>query len=174
MVEREAAAVWGINAPTARIAAQIHQESAWNPKAASKYANGLAQFTPPTAKWIAEKFPEQLGDFDPWDPAQAVRAMVIYDNWLLERVPDTSECDRWAFALSGYNGGLGWVNRDRRRASAFGADGARWFGHVDAHSARAGWAIKENRGYVTNILLRWEPAYVAAGWSGTPACEPLP
>ena len=170
MVERETAEVWGVFAPTARIAAQIHQESTWNPNAASKYAHGMAQFTPDTAAWIATKFPKQLGDFDPLNPAHAVRAMVIYDHWLLQRVPATSPCDQWAFALSAYNGGLGWISRDRERASAKGADPARWFGHVDAHSARAGWAIKENRGYVRNILLRWEPAYIAAGWSGSAAC----
>lgn len=170
MVEREAADVWGIHAPTARIGAQIHQESLWNPKATSKYAHGLAQFTPPTAKWIAEKFPEKLGNFDPWDAAQAVRAMVIYDAWIYGRVAGTSECDRWAFTLSGYNGGLGWVQRDKQRASASGADPMQWFGHVDAHSARAGWAIRENRNYVRRILLQLEPAYIAAGWSGVVVC----
>jgi soluble lytic murein transglycosylase-like protein len=174
MVEREAADVWGINPPTARIAAQIHQESGWDPKAASKYAQGMAQFTPATAAWIAQQFPRELGDFDPWNPAHSVRAMVFYDRWLLQRVSGASECDRWAFALSGYNGGLGWVKRDQRRASAKGADSARWFGHVDAHSARAGWALKENRGYVRNILLRWEPAYLSAGWSGSLVCEVSP
>jgi soluble lytic murein transglycosylase-like protein len=172
MVEREAADVWGINAPTARIAGQIHQESLWDPEAQSRYADGMAQFTPATAEWIAKLFPRQLGDFDPMDPAQAVRAMVIYDHWLLQQLPDAAtECDRWAFALSSYNGGLGWLKRDRRRASAKGADAARWFEHVEAHSARAGWAIKENRHYVRVILKRWEPAYIAAGWSGKAVCS---
>jgi hypothetical protein len=171
MVERETAAVWGIFAPTARIAAQIHQESLWNPKARSRYAHGMAQFTPATAEWIAAKFPDQLGAFDPWDPAQAVRGMVLYNAWLLDRVSGATDCDRWAFALSGYNGGLGWVKRDKQRASAQGADPERWFGHVEAHSARAGWAIRENRSYVSRILLKREPAYIAAGWSGTAVCE---
>lgn len=175
MVEREVAEVWGLNAPVARIAAQITQESSWNPRAASQYAMGMAQFTPPTAAWIAQRFPDQLGDFDPWNPQHAIRAMVIYDHWLLTRVGGAaSECDRWAFTLSAYNGGLGWVKRDKQRASASGADPSIWFGHVDAHSARAGWAIRENRRYVERILLRLEPAYVQAGWSGVIACGGVP
>lgn len=172
MVERETADVWGIHAPTARIAAQIHQESLWNPKAKSRYAGGMAQFTPGTAQWIAQQYPQQLGDFDPMDPAQAVRAMVFYDRWLLEKLPNAAtECDRWAFTLAAYNGGLGWVRRDQKRASAKGADPARWFDQVEAHSARAGWAIKENRHYVRVILTRWERAYITAGWSGTAVCS---
>jgi membrane-bound lytic murein transglycosylase MltF len=171
MVEREAADLWGIQAPTARIAAQIHQESLWDPEAQSRYADGMAQFTPATAEWIAKLFPNELGDFDPMDPAQAVRAMVIYDHWLLQQVPSAAtECDKWAFALSSYNGGLGWLKRDRKRASEKGSDSARWFGHVEAHSARAKWAIKENRHYVRVILTHWEPAYIAAGWSGKKVC----
>lgn len=171
MVERETADVWGIQAPTARIAAQIHAESLWNPKAASKYAHGMAQFTPPTAEWIAKKFPAQLAGFDPWDPAQAVRAMVIYDHWLTRRNPGASECDTWAFGLSAYNGGEGWLSRDRRLATTAGNDADVWFGSVEHHTARAAWAKRENRGYVARILLRLEPAYVAAGWSGVPVCE---
>ncbi|MGE4439587.1 transglycosylase SLT domain-containing protein [Achromobacter sp.] len=174
MVEREAADVWGIQAPAARIAAQIHAESLWNPKAASRYAHGMAQFTPPTAEWIAKKFPAQLAGFDPWDPAQAVRAMVIYDHWLTTRNTGATACDTWAFGLSAYNGGEGWLRRDQRRALRAGAEDSVWFGHVAEHSGRAAWARRENRGYVSRILLYLEPAYVAAGWSGTPVCEALP
>jgi soluble lytic murein transglycosylase-like protein len=174
MVEREAAEVWGIAAPTARIAAQIHAESLWRPKAASQYAHGMAQFTPATAEWIAAKFPDKLGGFDPWDPVQAVRAMVIYDHWLTTRNPGATECDTWAFGLSAYNGGEGWLRRDRKRAAAQGAEDDVWFGQVEHYTARAGWAKRENRSYVERILLKLEPAYHAAGWSGAPACEVTP
>ncbi len=174
MVERETAEVWGIRAPTSRIAAQIHAESLWNPKAASKYAHGMAQFTPPTAEWIARKFPDKLAGFDPWDPAQAVRAMVIYDHWLTARNPGATECDTWAFGLAAYNGGEGWLRRDQRLTAAADGDASVWFGGVENHTARAGWAKRENRGYVERILLRLEPAYHAAGWSGAPVCEAAP
>lgn len=174
MVERETADVWGLRAPAARIAAQIHAESLWWPKAASAYANGMAQFTPATAAWIAAKFPEKLGGFDPWDPAQAVRAMVIYDHWLTTRNPGATECDTWAFGLAGYNGGEGWLRRDQRLTRLAGQDASIWFGHVDQHTRRAGWAKVENRRYVTRILLELEPAYIDAGWSGAAACGALP
>lgn len=162
---------WGVNASSARLAAQLHQESLWQPKARSRAgAVGIAQFMPATAEWIAQRFPQELGQFDPWDPRQGIRAAAIYDRFLYDRVTGASECDRWAFTLSAYNGGLGWISRDKNRASASGADPARWFGHVEAHSARAEWAFRENRGYVSRILLRLEPAYIAAGWPGEAVC----
>ena len=76
-----------------------------------------------------------------------------------------SECDRWAFVLAGYNGGNGWVNRDRRLASAKGADPLAWFDSVERHNAgRSAANFRENRHYPRAILLRWEPMYAAAGW----------
>lgn len=51
---RNARAVWGLNAPVSTFAAQIHQESQWNARARSPVgAQGLAQFMPATASWIA-------------------------------------------------------------------------------------------------------------------------
>lgn len=170
-VEHASAEQFGLNASPARLASQLHAESAWRPKAQSPFAQGLAQFVPATAKWLPEVCPE-IGAFDPWDPFQSIRAAACYDRWLYDQVKGASECDRWAFTLSAYNGGLGWVRRDQRRASAAGADPARWFGHVDAHSGRAKWAIKENRTYVVRILKNYEPAYIRAGWLGSAACPP--
>ena len=70
-----------------------------------------------------------------------------------------------AWVLAGYNGGNGWVNRDRRLASAKGADPLAWFGHVERHnSGRSASNFRENRHYPRAILLRWEPLYAAAGW----------
>lgn len=168
-VERAAAEYFGLDASPARIAAQLHLESGWRDDAQSAYAIGLAQFTPATAKWLPEICPE-LGGFDPWDAGQSIRAAACYDAWLLNQMTGASACDRWAFALAAYNGGAGWVRRDRRRASALGADQHRWFGHVEAHSARASWAFSESRAYVRRILLVLEPAYVLAGWSGEAVC----
>jgi soluble lytic murein transglycosylase-like protein len=168
-VERAAAEYFGVEASPARLAAQLHQESGWRPDARSKYAWGLAQFTPATAEWLPKACPD-LADFDPWDASQSIRAAACYDRWLYDRVSGASDCDRWAFALSAYNGGLGWVHKDRQRASATGADAARWFGHTELTSSRATWARDENRNYVRRILLRIEPAYIAAGWSGAAAC----
>ena len=49
---------WGMDAPISLFASQIQQESSWNRLAKSKYADGLSQFTPTTAKWIKDVYPE--------------------------------------------------------------------------------------------------------------------
>jgi soluble lytic murein transglycosylase-like protein len=168
-VERAAAEYFGLSASPARLAAQLHQESGWRDDAQSAYAIGLAQFTPATAKWLPEICPE-LGGFDPWDAGQSIRAAACYDRWLFDRVGGVTACDQWAFTLSAYNGGLRWVYRDVLLADANGRDDKRWFGHVELMSSRAPWAFRENRDYVTRILLLIEPAYVLDGWSGEAVC----
>jgi soluble lytic murein transglycosylase-like protein len=174
MVEQAVSDHWGVTGSSALLAAQLHQESAWRPKVTSKAgAMGMAQFMPATAQWIAEKFPRELGHFDPWDPAQAIKGAAIYDRYLYHRVPPSaSECDRWAFTLAAYNGGLGWVIRDANRASATGADSARWFGQVEfaADTRRSAANVRENRRYVDSILRVLEPLYLTAGWPGDAVC----
>jgi soluble lytic murein transglycosylase-like protein len=175
-VEQVAADVWGVNASPARLAGQLHQESAWRPRARSPGvgAQGLAQFMPATAKWIAQKFPEQLGQFDPWDPMQAVLAAAIYDKWLLDRVQPLgytrlSECTRWNFALRGYNGGEQWLLRDRGLAVANKGDPNDWRS-VEKHRTRSPSNHQQNIDYPRRILLVLEPAYIAAGWPGKAVC----
>ena len=163
---RAAHAEWGLGAPIATLAGQVHQESAWRSTARSPAgAQGLAQFMPATADWMADIYPSTLGPAQPYNPGWALRAMVMFDRWLYQRNQATSECDRWAFVLSAYNGGNGWVNRDRRLASAKGADQLAWFDSVERHNAgRSAANFRENRHYPRAILLRWEPIYAAAGW----------
>ena len=177
---RQARLVWGLDAPVARFAAQIHQESAWRPNAESPYAQGLAQFTPETAEWISGIYGE-LAEAAPFSPRWALAALVRYDHWLLKRVSERSDgkgplpaCDRWAMTMSAYNGGLGWVKRDRKLAAEAGADSNRWWGEVEHHTGRADWAAKENREYPRRILRRWEPIYAAANWGGRPVCQGEP
>lgn len=164
-----AAGEFGVHASPARLAAQLHQESRWRANAQSPYAIGLAQFTPATAAWLGTVCPN-VGQFDPWDAGQSIRAAACYDRWLYDQVTAASECDRWAFVLSAYNGGLTWLRRDQQRASANGADRARWFGHTELYTSRANWARDENRRYVRRILLTLEPLYIGAGWYGVPVC----
>ena len=85
---RAAHAQWGLQAPVAALAAQVHQESAWNPQAVSRVgARGLAQFMPATARWWCER--EGIGGADclPHNPAWALRALVGYDKHLYDRAP---------------------------------------------------------------------------------------
>ncbi len=174
LLEREAISRFGLAAPVALLAAQLHQESHWRTDAQSPYAQGLAQFTPATAAWIPDVCPE-IGAPNVWDARWSIRAQACYMRHLHRQLADTATpCDRWAMALSAYNGGLGWLNRDRRLASATGADSAIWFDQVEFHSKRAAWAFKENREYPRRILLTLEPLYLAAGWPGRATCPEVP
>lgn len=161
----------GLDAPLATLAGQVHQESRWNSDATSPVgAGGLAQFMPSTARWIPDIAPA-LGEPQPYNPAWALRAMVSYDAWLLARTPAATQCENWAFTLSAYNGGLGWVHRDRTTASVSGTDLRVWFENVERINAgRSASAFAENRHYVRAILTQHEKHYATAGW-GRGVCD---
>lgn len=163
---RSAVSVWGVTAPIAAFAAQIEQESGWNPAAISPAgAQGIAQFMPTTAAWIDDIYPD-LGAARPLDPRWAITAMVQYDRWLWDRIENAAnDCERFAFTLAAYNGGLGWVNKARRRAADTARDARRWFAVVETiNPGRADWAQTENRRYPQRILHVLEVRYLAAGW----------
>ena len=156
---------FGLNAPVSLLAAQIHVESRWNERAVSPVgAQGLAQFMPATASWLPQVAPH-TGEPLPFNPGWALRAMCAYDSYLLQRITKAPKLyDRWAFVLSGYNGGLGWVNRDRKLALASGYDPARYWGHTEnVNAGRRVSAFRENREYPRRIF-NVQHAYQAAGW----------
>ena len=155
---RVARYVWGLKAPIAVSAGQIQQESSWNPNAKSKFADGLAQFTPQTAKWISGLY-HDLKKAQPYNPKWAMLALVRYDKRLYDQFKGVPDCDRWAFALASYNGGLGWIHRDQKLTSEKGGDPNRWWGNVALHSSRASWAFTENRGYPKRILKHLQFSY---------------
>ncbi|MBI5520218.1 MAG: transglycosylase SLT domain-containing protein [Desulfovibrio sp.] len=165
---RSARYVFGMSAPVAVLAAQVHQESAWIPTAHSAYAAGLAQFTPATVDTMQAKYPTELGGVSSTiaaiDPRWALLALCRYDAQLLDMFTAASPADRWAFALAAYNGGPGWISRDRAKAQALGLDPARWFGHVElANAGRAPQFFKENRDYPRRILLKHQALYRSWG-----------
>lgn len=157
--------VWGIDAPVSSFAAQIHQESGWNSNAVSRVgAQGMAQFMPETSRWISGVNPA-LRENQPFNQAWAMRALVTYDLWLIQRVEAADACSEMSMALAAYNGGLGWVYRDIALAKAAGVDHRRWFEQVEQFNAgRSEQNFAENRAYPRRILLRYEPLYEAAGW----------
>lgn len=177
---RNARAVWGMDAPVATFAAQIHQESRWRANAQSPVgAQGMAQFMPGTATWISGAY--KLGEAQPYNTGWALRALVNYDRYLWERVLPSPQpypasgrggerdCSRMAMTLSAYNGGLGWIARDQKLTKAKGGDPLTWFGHVELFNAgRSAAAFAENRGYPRAILLKHQPIYQA--WGGAIDC----
>lgn len=169
-VIRNARLEWGLSAPVADFAAQLHQESGWRPGAVSPVgAQGLAQFMPATADWISQRVPE-LRSREPFNPAWAIRALVNYDRWLWQRIRVPDNCERMAMVLSGYNGGLGWVQRDRRLASQQGLDSVRWYGHVaTVNAGRSAASWRENRHYPQRILWELAPRYLS--WGGGSCVE---
>ena len=170
LLTREARMVWGLDAPVATFAGQIHQESRWDERAVSPAgAQGLSQFMPATAKWMPQVAPE-TGEPLPFSPSWSIRAMISYDRWLWKRVKAASDCDRWHMLLSAYNGGLGWLERDQAQTRMAHMNPLLW-SHVALHNAgRSSANIKENRAYPTRILGRWTELYRAAGW-GTGGCD---
>lgn len=175
-VEQVVADVWGVKASPALLAAQLHQESAWRIKARSPVgAQGIAQFMPATAAWMGVQFRDQLGVFDPWDPVQAIHAAALYDKWLFDRVQPIgyttlTDCSRWAFTLRAYNGGEGWLLRERGLTVASKGNPNSWLS-VAVYRLRSPAAHRENINYPRRILLLLEPAYIAAGWPGEATCS---
>ena len=160
---RTAHAVWGLDAPVAVFAAQVHQESAWRPGAVSHVgAQGLAQFMPATTRWIASQSPD-LAAQQPYNPAWALRALVTYDLWLYERTPARYDpFDRMWVALRAYNGGLGHWQAEARGL------GVRLPSRVQVDAAcgtarRAAVHCRENLGYPHRILVVLQPRYLLWG-----------
>lgn len=160
---RTAHAAWGLGAPVAVFAAQVHQESAWRPEAVSHVgAQGLAQFMPATTRWIAGLHPE-LASQQPFSPAWALRALVTYDKWLYDRAPARyTPRERMHVALRAYNGGLGHWQAEAASTGLAQPTAAQ----VDAafgNARRAPVHCRENLGYPHRILAELQPRYAAWG-----------
>lgn len=157
---RIAHAEWGLDAPVAALAAQVHQESGWNPEAVSKVgAQGMAQFMPETTRWWCGLSNTPAAACIPTNPTWALRALVGYDRWLFDRVRGPSEFDRLWAALRAYNGGLGHWQAEAKYAGGYSRQA------VDAACGSARRAVThcaENLGYPRRILLVLQLRYL--GW----------
>lgn len=105
---RAAHSQWGLGAPIATFAAQVHTESAWQPQAISRVgAAGLAQFMPATAQWWCRVNAMPVAQCQPTNPTWALRALVGYDKHLYDRTPAyyPPHARLWV-TLRAYNGGL--------------------------------------------------------------------
>lgn len=108
------------------IAALIHQESRFNPKAKSwAGASGLMQLMPKTAA--------QYGCKNLFNPEANIKAGIKHFNWLEKywssKVKDDKQ--RLKFILASYNVGHGHVNDAMKLAEKFGKDPTIWDDNVD-------------------------------------------
>ncbi len=154
---RSAYRIHGPAAPVSLLAGQIHQESAWKPLARSHAgAEGLAQFMPATAADMAARFPGDCAPANPFSPAWAFTCRDRYMASLLRQLSPTggglTECARWVFALRAYNGGMGWVIRDRRKAAEAGVDPDNWIQVQQFNAGRSAANFRENTEYPVRIL----------------------
>jgi hypothetical protein len=160
---RSAHFVFGLAAPIPILAAQIHQESAWNPRAQSPYARGLTQFTPGTESDMNRLYGRELGAGGAWDVGWSLRAQSRYMFALEKQLGGATPCDAMQFALSGYNGGPGWVMRDRALAARGGHDPTVYDNIRPFNAGRAPQFFAENRDYPRRIVFFLQPAYAAWG-----------
>lgn len=176
---RAAHSQWGLDAPIAALAAQVHQESGWRPDAVSRVgAAGMAQFMPATSAWWCQLNKLSPAQCQPANPVWALRALAGYDKYLWDRVPARFDAhDRLWVALRGYNGGLGHWQAEAKVAQASLRQAAALMQlqsdtllpsrqAVDAACGRARRHIShcaENLGYPQRILVVLRPRYAA--WS---------
>lgn len=174
---RAAHSQWGLDAPVAALAAQIHQESGWRADAVSRVgAAGMAQFMPGTAKWWCELNNLSKAQCQPTNPTWALRALVGYDKYLWDRVPARFDAhDRMWVALRAYNGGLGHWQAEARVAQSripryCYPPGTQEINltrpAIDAACGTAKRHIShcaENLGYPQRILVQLQPRYAAWG-----------
>ena len=109
------------------VAAQMFQESGFDPKAKSwAGARGLMQVMPATGR--------ELG-FDPkdlYDPETSIAAGTLYMHRMIKlKSPDLPLNERYRFALASYNAGYGHVIDARKIARTMGKNRNRWFDNVE-------------------------------------------
>ena len=140
------------------LAAQIEQESLWNPQAIS-YANakGLTQFTPSGLAEIERLHPELRGG-DPFDPRFAILAQCLYMKHFVvlwtRQLDDPIEILRLAFAS--YNAGRSSMLREWMtcRDDPY-CDETRWYGNIEEKCTRRLQSnCDQSRHYVSGIESR--------------------
>lgn len=167
---RAAHSQWGLNAPIAALAAQVHQESGWQPHAVSRVgAAGMAQFMPGTASWWCGLNGLEPAQCQPTNPTWALRALVGYDKWLFERTPTRfGTYDRMHVALRAYNGGLGHWQAEAK-ATGLRTPNREQVDAACGAARRHPSHCPENLGYPHRILVVLQPRYAAWGPGVAPA-----
>jgi len=129
--------------------AQIEQESYWNPRAESPFAQGLTQFTPATREAVARKYGLTVDIMNAEDACRLQSYLVRdlarslgprFDNFY----------SQWAAVLRSYNGPPHLFLREWRAAGS----PQNAFLVLPEHCVRVDWACKENTEYPIRILIR--------------------
>ena len=123
----------GLTPYRALLAAQIQQASGWDSEAQSRSAAGCAQFTAPTGGQYSVEVTPSCEGVPPTDAPCAFRVQSLYMKRLLNsyRMSATPR-DQAALALAAYNGGSGWIRREKRKCKQDPrCSPSRWFGHVE-------------------------------------------
>lgn len=176
---RSARSIFGPGAPIATLVGQLHQESGCRDSVGSWVgAQGLAQFMPGTASDMAKWYPRDCAPANPLSAAWALKCRDRYMKRLMSNITAATESDLWAMTLSAYNGGLGWLYRDKRRClnSVMLYDrecsASLWWWNVELtpDPRRADWAVRENRHYPYRIICELSPRYESSGWGRAIAC----
>lgn len=119
------------------LAALIYQESRWQPAAQSvAAARGLTQVIPATGEWIAQQLGEQYSDRRLYRPIVSLRYGAFYLDWVLSRADDNP-----FYALAGYNGGPGNIER--------------WREDDDVDLFVENITLSETRAYVELVYQHW-------------------
>lgn len=170
---------WRYHPQPATLAGQVEQETCsslksprcWSPKAELKtsreYGFGLGQIT------VTKSFNtfEEVQVLDPslrgwawedrYDPVRQLRALVLKNLQLYNKVIGAGGEEKLAFTYAAYNGGMGGVISDRKVCEAtLGCVPSRWFGDVEYTSNKKKTAMPGygksffaiNREYVKNVL----------------------
>ena len=173
---------WPTIVEPAFIFAQVEQETCpslkhkkcWNPKTENinqknnaEYGWGLGQLTNTNKYNNFEEVTHKYAGLKTWkwedrfNPTYQIRTLIYMDKNSYQVFKNAEELNRFAFALSAYNGGLGGVLTDRKYCAQFKeCDPEIWEGHVETHSRKArtnlgGYRISAyqiNREYVYNIM----------------------
>jgi len=127
------------------LAAQIYQESKFDPKTVSwAGAEGLMQLTKNTQK--------EYGLKQPFNPTANIEAGVSHLLWLekywVDEITDPDELKK--FILASYNTGHGHVSDARRLAKRYGDDPNVWYGSVEKYLL-----LKSNPKYYKDPVVRF-------------------
>ena len=151
----------GMRDHAALLAAQIADESSWDPDACSGAgACGLAQFEPSTWADLQPKLGPECAAADRTDPRCSIRALCVYMGELLHFVDTSSGVDppvqpteRYSLALASYDAGLGNILKERRscKTDPLCYSGA-WEGNVADKCLRSPGACEETQNYVRRIM----------------------